>query len=241
MGKLGSTRVVPKIDGDVKTFGVLPTFKTNKKVALMIWNFDDDQRAQLDHIVHLRLENLPLPKKWVKLLKYRIDSIHSNAYAVWEQRGKPLPPDRKDIKKIREHQNLKLVEPVKELMVGKDGIDLEVTLPAHGICLLVLQVLEGLPNPEGKLKVWSETDIYGNPYVFLKWDYIESDYMSHYLVHREDKNGISITYGENKFITTSTFVDMELDRGEEYSYSITTVGFDGQEIECFAQVKVEIM
>lgn len=241
LGKLGSKRVVPKIDGDVKTLGVLPTFDTNRKVVLMIWNFDDDQRAQLDRIVHLRLENLPLPRKRVKLLEYRIDSIHSSAYAVWKQRGKPLPPDRKDIKEIRKHQDLKLVEPVKELMAEKDGIDLEVALPAHGICLLVIQVPEGLPSPEGRLKAWSETDIYGSPYVFLKWNHIKSDYISHYLVHRKDKNGASITHGEDKSITTSTFVDMELDRGEEYCYSIKAVDFDGQEVEYFAQAKVEIM
>ena len=93
------------------------------RIAVMLWNYHDDDLPGPDAHVHLQMEHLP---KNTKMTHYRVDQNHSNAYTVWQRLGKPQQPTEKQIQAMRTASQLATIEPAK----------LDFALPRHSVSLI---------------------------------------------------------------------------------------------------------
>ncbi|MFW6061258.1 MAG: GH39 family glycosyl hydrolase [Planctomycetota bacterium] len=199
-------------DGFGRKFGILPT-RAGDRLAVMVWNFEDgtDESVNARRIT-VRLENLPVSGSY-RLVHYRIDGQHSNAYAAWAEQGKPAQPGAEQVAAIRSREQLALAEPVQAVQLDGDW-DCAVDLPMHAVSLLLL-VPESDTAPAGP--EWNkhevETGYAGNRQVFLKWTPAGEDDFLRYELQRKSDGDFQAVAPE-AFLSSAAFVDMAPQPGE---------------------------
>ncbi|HEY4209604.1 MAG TPA: beta-xylosidase [Puia sp.] len=108
----------------------------DRQLAVMVWNYTDDDLPGEAVSVNLRLEHLPVGK--ARLEQYRIDEMHSNAYAVWKKMGAPPSVQGDARRKLEEAGKLVMLPDPERVRISKDGeTNLSILLPAHAVSLLV--------------------------------------------------------------------------------------------------------
>lgn len=66
--------------------------RSARGLAILVWNYADEDIAGPDAPVTLTIHGLPVAASRVLLRQDRIDHDHSNAYTVWQQMGAPQHP-----------------------------------------------------------------------------------------------------------------------------------------------------
>ena len=118
--------------------GVLAA-RSDKDVTIMIWHYFDED--VLGPAAHVNLSVRGLPKSYAKgarLIQYRIDDAHSNAYAVWKKMGSPLTLNDTDFDLLKAQAGLQEMAPAAAAPVTKDEARLSLDLPRQGVALFVL-------------------------------------------------------------------------------------------------------
>ena len=112
----------------------------NSQVAVMVYNFYVTLGGQtLSDDVNLTINSLPLPQGQITVNHYRIDSLHSNAYAVWLKQGKPSKPSTAQWNEMRDSSNLAQMYPMKTISYTGGAYTESFTLPRQGMSLLVFK------------------------------------------------------------------------------------------------------
>jgi xylan 1,4-beta-xylosidase len=123
----GGVRATPTVDA-------LAT-RDARQLAVMVWNYHDDELAAPASPVRLTLTGLPAQ---VEVHHYRIDDEHSNSYTVWKQMGSPQQPTPEQYAKLEAAGQLQLLTS-PEYRAPKDGtLTLEFSLPRHAVSLVRL-------------------------------------------------------------------------------------------------------
>jgi xylan 1,4-beta-xylosidase len=228
LSRLGSERLaVASGARDFGTkWGALAT-RSAGSVSVLLYNFEDGMAEDVnERTLHVRVDALP----WAgpsRLLHYRIDTHHSNAYTIWKSLGRPNPPTHEQIRQLREREGLELAEPVQELEL-EGTWEQSVTLPMHAVSLLVL-VPENLQPPAAPALVTAELErgLHGTLQVFLKWTPDASTDFLHYRLVRRDANGDSVLCESSSF-NTATYVDMDVEADASYEYRVQSVNASGR-------------
>jgi xylan 1,4-beta-xylosidase len=175
--------------------------------------------------IHLALENLPVSGDY-RLVHYRIDAEHSNAYGVWAEQGKPEAPTAGQIAEIRSAEQLGLAEPVDEVSLNGRW-EYSVELPMHAVSLLLL-VPANDQAPAGLewVKAQAETGFAGNRQILLKWSPAgEADFLR-YQLQRRSGDGEFEPVADEAFLSTALFVDTLAPEGE-LDYRVRAVNASG--------------
>ncbi len=116
---------------------------SSSEVAVMIYNFYKALGGQtaIDNVA-LTVNNLPLSKGKVQITHFRVDSTHSNAYAVWLQNGKPRSPSTDIWDKMRAASKLAVLNPIDTIDFSGSAYTKSFTLPRQGLSLLLFKSLE---------------------------------------------------------------------------------------------------
>jgi xylan 1,4-beta-xylosidase len=144
---MGTTRIELKSSvASAESDGVdgFATIDSNSsEVAVMIYNFYKSLGGQtaVDNVA-LTVNNMPLPKGKVQVTHFRVDSTHSNAYAVWLQNGKPRSPSNDVWDKMRAASKLALLNPVDTIDFAGSAYTNSFTLPRQGLSLILFKSLE---------------------------------------------------------------------------------------------------
>jgi xylan 1,4-beta-xylosidase len=125
-----SVRQQPDIDG-VATVG-------EREAAVMLWNYHDDDVAAPPASVQVHFGGVPPSVDRVRLEHFRIDEAHSNAYTVWKEMGSPQNPSPEQYAKLEAAGQLELLESPRWVSTEKGVVELEFSLPRHGVSLLRL-------------------------------------------------------------------------------------------------------
>lgn len=251
LSRLGNQRlhVECKNGGFRDKFGVLPT-ALDDMFSIMVWNFEDGADDSVnDRKIRLTLEGLNcngVPSKTrYRMVHYRIDRYHSNPQSVWAMQGKPSRPTVDQIKMIREREGLELYTPVKDIEVA-DVITMELDMPMHAISLLLL--IPYIPYDDEKptcpawLKGLTEEGFNGNPQVFLKWRPCPDKTFLHYRIwRRKDNEADFVLINDSSSTNTATYIDMDVERGHSYFYSIQAVNVFDAVSEMSEIMEVEVM
>jgi xylan 1,4-beta-xylosidase len=146
--KLGTERVAARSSGQVPLavamrdgvrgdadVGVLATRDEHGAIAILLWNYHDDDLPGPDAAVHVDIRSLPArPGARAKL--WRIDGTHANSYAAWRRLGAPLTPD------AAQYRELELAATLREESLPVSGrrrdAGIDVVIPRQGVALLVL-------------------------------------------------------------------------------------------------------
>ncbi len=225
LSRLGNQRlfVDSTDDGYGTKYGILPTIKDNS-LSIMLWNFEDGMYDDVNHRrINLNIKYVPFTDSY-RLLHYRIDDRHSNAYAVWKSMGKPERPTHEQIKKIRQGEGLELFEEVKSLQMT-ENLELTIDMPMHAVSLILL-VPESSEKPACPeiIKADIEQGFNQNPQVFLKWNPSgEFDFLYYRILRKRDDESQFTVISDTTAINTAVFLDMDVESNHRYIYKVQAV------------------
>ncbi|WP_075794443.1 GH39 family glycosyl hydrolase [Massilia putida] len=104
-------------------------------IAVMVWNYHDDDVIDAGSPVELRIAGIPA--KQVQLRHYRIDQDHSNSYAAWKRMGSPAHPTAPQIAELQKASELAQVEATT--VATRDGTaTVRMQLPRQAVSLVTL-------------------------------------------------------------------------------------------------------
>ena len=121
------------IRGDHTDIGGLASIDKNT-AAVMVWNYHDDDLQSVGEPIDIMVTGLPA--KTVKLIQYRIDDTHSNAYAVWKKMGSPKTPTASQIIELENAGQLKNMGKVVKQTTVSGLLKINIILPGQGVTLL---------------------------------------------------------------------------------------------------------
>jgi xylan 1,4-beta-xylosidase len=110
--------------------------KGKNSVAVMVWNYHDDNIVDDGSPVSVTLKNVLQGK--VTLTHYRIDSNHSNSYEVWKKMGSPQNPTAEQISELEASGKLAMLSKPQKLKVKNNQLKIEMQLPRQAVSLLLI-------------------------------------------------------------------------------------------------------
>ena len=111
-----------------------------KRVAVLVWNYHDDDLPGPDADVQLDLSGLPAAlSRGASVTQYRVDRDHSNAYAAWLAMGSPIAPtDEQRAALLKAAELAPVGRPGEAIAVRQHRASVRFGLPRQGVALLVL-------------------------------------------------------------------------------------------------------
>jgi xylan 1,4-beta-xylosidase len=121
--------------------GAVATRDAKGQVAILVWNYHDDDVAGPDAAIHVALSGLGAGARR-QVTEWRVDKTHADAFSAWIAMGSPQSPDEKQYA-VLEKASAMQAAPATPLAVrgGKAGLD--VIVPRQGVMLLTIA------NPAG--------------------------------------------------------------------------------------------
>ncbi len=108
------------------------------RVAIMVWNYHDDDLPGAAADINLDLKNLPKGFAGGKLTHYRIDQDHGNVYGAWQRMGSPMAPTKPQYDALEAASGLAVIDGAPPVW-AKTGATVTFQLPRQGVSLLVLE------------------------------------------------------------------------------------------------------
>jgi xylan 1,4-beta-xylosidase len=110
--------------------------RQENEVAILVWNYHDDDLPASATSIDLRIEDLPAKESKALVEHFRIDSNHSNAFETWKQMGSPQPPSAEQYQQLEDAGQLQLLGSPSWTNVERGALRLRFELPRQGLSLL---------------------------------------------------------------------------------------------------------
>jgi xylan 1,4-beta-xylosidase len=148
LGKLGGNRVVAESTGGlpldaVRDRGVRESAdisalasRQDRSVAVLVWNYHDDDLPAPAADVELSIEGLPGGRP--TLTHFRVDRDHSNAYEFWKKAGSPQKPSPQQYAELEKAGQLQMLAPPERVNVAGGRVAIKFSLPRQGVSLVKL-------------------------------------------------------------------------------------------------------
>lgn len=107
-----------------------------REAAVMLWNYHDAEKPAPATPVAVTLTGLPKGATRVRLIHYRIDNAHSNAYTAWKAMGSPQNPSASQIAELQAKAGLQLLESPRWLIARDGAVHLDLDMPRQSVSLL---------------------------------------------------------------------------------------------------------
>ena len=112
--------------------------KAERKLAVMVWNYHDDDAPAPPAEVRLAIAGLPAAASRALLRHYRIDQGHSNAYSVWKEMGSPQNPTAEQYARLEAAGRLEMAESPRWVSSRNGSLEMNLPLPRQSVSLLEL-------------------------------------------------------------------------------------------------------
>ncbi len=108
------------------------------EVAVLLWNYQDDDASATELPVQLKVAGLPRSAGRILVKHYRIDQNHSNSYTVWKATGSPQSLTAEQFQSLKAAGQLQLLESPR-WVDSKDGaVRLDFPMPGESVSLVEL-------------------------------------------------------------------------------------------------------
>jgi len=107
-------------------------------VQILVWNYHDDDVTVPPASIELTIDGLPKDAQHALLQHFRVDSDHSNPYAVWKAMGSPQPPTADQYTQLESAEQLQLLTSPHWIAVDHGQTRLSFDLPRQGLSLIEL-------------------------------------------------------------------------------------------------------
>jgi len=110
--------------------------RDQRSIAVMVWNYHDDDVIDAGSPVELRIAGIPA--KQVQLRHYRIDNDNSNSYSAWKRMGSPANPTAAQVAELQKASELAQLGTTETLNTpdGKAAVNMQ--LPRQAVSLITL-------------------------------------------------------------------------------------------------------
>jgi xylan 1,4-beta-xylosidase len=116
--------------------GVLATRSPQGEVAVLIWNYHDDDVPGPDAAVHLTIAGLK-PKAAGSATLWRVDGANANAFAAWQRIGAPQSPNATQYQELEKASEL-VPQPLLPVRVRLGARSFDLAVPRQGVVLIVI-------------------------------------------------------------------------------------------------------
>jgi xylan 1,4-beta-xylosidase len=107
-------------------------------IEALIWNYHDDDVGSPAADVDLEVDGLPAGTTRVLLEHFRVDSTHSNAFAVWKEMGSPQSPSDTQFDELQNEGQLHLLTSPEWMNIQMGSLHLQFSLPRQSMSLVRL-------------------------------------------------------------------------------------------------------
>ncbi|WP_343731776.1 hypothetical protein [Duganella sp.] len=105
-------------------------------IAVMVWNYHDDDIIDAGAPVQLKLAGIPAQQ--VQLRHFRIDQEHSNSYSAWLRMGSPASPTAAQVGQLQQASELAQLGATRTLQTPGGQATLTLQLPRQAVSLFTL-------------------------------------------------------------------------------------------------------
>ena len=106
------------------------------EVEVLVWNYHDDDISSPAAAIDLEIKGLPAEVKRGLLEHYRVDSDHSNAFAVWQSLGSPEFMSVGQREELQKAGQLQLLTSPERVSISKGILKMDFVLPRQALSLL---------------------------------------------------------------------------------------------------------
>jgi len=110
--------------------------RSDHGVEILVWNYHDDDVTVPPASIDLTIDGLPQDTQRALLQHFRVDSDHSNPFAVWKSMGSPQPPTADQHKELESAAQLQLLTSPQWIAVDHGQTRLAFELPRQGLSLM---------------------------------------------------------------------------------------------------------
>jgi len=110
--------------------------KDKNAIAVLVWNYHDDDFKDEGSPVELKISGIPSEK--VVLSHFRIDSKHSNSYEIWKKMGSPQNPTSDQITTLEKAGKLEILHHPEKVEVRNGEVYIKIQLPRQAVSLVKL-------------------------------------------------------------------------------------------------------
>jgi xylan 1,4-beta-xylosidase len=110
--------------------------KDGHSIAVMVWNYHDDDIIDSGAPVQLQITGIPAQQ--VKLRHFRIDQEHSNSYRAWLRMGSPASPTAAQVAQLQQASELAQLGATSTLKTPGGNATIKLQLPRQAVSLLTL-------------------------------------------------------------------------------------------------------
>ena len=128
-----SVRDKPDIDG--------LAVAAEETVQILLWNYHDDMVDSPPACVRLIVQVPDNNAARARIVHYRIDDTHSNAYTRWLELGSPQNPTPDMLARLRAAGELELLEPIRYCDVCDGKVESTFSLPRYAVSLIEIRPL----------------------------------------------------------------------------------------------------
>jgi xylan 1,4-beta-xylosidase len=166
MHMMGTTRLsLTGGSGDNDGVDGFATVKADtSQVAILVYSYYNNLTTTgADETVNLTINNLPFTSgRQVTMHHYRIDSLHSNPYAVWLRLNRPTTPTTAQWDSIRAHQVLEQIETPSTITYNGAAINKSFAMPRWSVSLITYDRLStSATNGAGQHVIYDFLEIAG--------------------------------------------------------------------------------
>ena len=135
-GLMTGERLELRSDGAPDIDGVAA--RSDRRIAVMVWNYNDDVTAHAQREMHVTVDGLPAGAGSVLVRHYRVDGEHSNAYTLWKEMGSPQSPSPEQYRRLESAGELALLTSPRWIRRKAGSIELKFDLPQPAVSLIEL-------------------------------------------------------------------------------------------------------
>ena len=134
-GALGTDRIIEKKVLEAPDIDGLAT-ATGEIVQVLLWNYHDDIISAPAAPVRLTIKALADAGSRARVIHYRIDENHSNAFRQWLSMGSPKAPSQVQLSELYAAGELESLGPITYLDVRNGQLQLNFDLPRLSVSLV---------------------------------------------------------------------------------------------------------
>ena len=111
-----------------------------KKLAIMVWHYHDDDMPGPAAAITIHLTNLPISGMGARLTEFRIDRDHSNSFTAWQAMGSPQEPTASQVRALVRAGHLERVkEQPRQIAISNGQATIQTILPRQGVSLFLVE------------------------------------------------------------------------------------------------------
>jgi xylan 1,4-beta-xylosidase len=110
--------------------------RKEREIEILVWNYHDDDSPAADAQIDAFIRGLPKEARSGLMEHYRVDSSHSNAFAMWKKMGSPQSPSRNQFELLEAAGQLHLLGSPSWLSLAQGNVRVQFPLPRQALSLL---------------------------------------------------------------------------------------------------------